>query len=204
MPLFFIRRPNFAWVVALFISLGGLLAIPFLPVAQYPNVAPPQITVTATYPGASAQVLTDSVTSVIEEELNGAKNLLYFESTSNANGIAEITVTFQPGPTRTGPGRRAEPSEEGRGAHAAGRADPRHPDRAGHRRLPADLCAELHRWRQGLRCHGAGRLRGAQYQQRNPPGDPVSANCSSSPPRRPCACGSIRRSWSATACPSMT
>ena len=97
MSLFFIRRPNFAWVVALFISLGGLLAIPFLPVAQYPNVAPPQITVTATYPGASAQVLTDSVTSVIEEELNGAKNLLYFESTSNANGIAEITVTFQPG-----------------------------------------------------------------------------------------------------------
>jgi multidrug efflux pump len=84
-------------VVALFISLAGLLAIPFLPVAQYPNVAPPQITVTATYPGASAQVLTDSVTSVIEEELNGAKNLLYFESTSNANGIAEITVTFQPG-----------------------------------------------------------------------------------------------------------
>ncbi|WP_048822801.1 multidrug efflux RND transporter permease subunit TMexD, partial [Morganella morganii] len=75
----------------------GLLVIPFLPVAQYPNVAPPQITVTATYPGASAQVLTDSVTSVIEEELNGAKNLLYFESTSNANGIAEITVTFQPG-----------------------------------------------------------------------------------------------------------
>ena len=95
--LFFIRRPRFAWVVALFISMAGLLAIPFLPVAQYPNVAPPQITVTATYPGASAQVLTDSVTSVIEEELNGAKNLLYFESTSNANGIAEITVTFQPG-----------------------------------------------------------------------------------------------------------
>nr|WP_181377577.1 multidrug efflux RND transporter permease subunit TMexD [Pseudomonas aeruginosa]AVE20481.1 RND efflux system, inner membrane transporter CmeB [Pseudomonas aeruginosa] len=97
MPLFFIRRPNFAWVVALFISLGGLLVIPFLPVAQYPNVAPPQITITATYPGASAKVLVDSVTSVIEEELNGAKNLLYFESTSNANGIAEITVTFQPG-----------------------------------------------------------------------------------------------------------
>ncbi|RRV19973.1 multidrug efflux RND transporter permease subunit [Pseudomonas sp. o96-267] len=96
-PQFFIKRPRFAWVVALFISMAGLLAIPFLPVAQYPNVAPPQITVTATYPGASAQVLTDSVTSVIEDELNGAKNMLYFESTSNANGIAEITVTFQPG-----------------------------------------------------------------------------------------------------------
>lgn len=96
-PQFFIKRPRFAWVVALFISMAGLLAIPFLPVAQYPNVAPPQITITATYPGASAQVLTDSVTSVIEDELNGAKNMLYFESTSNANGIAEITVTFQPG-----------------------------------------------------------------------------------------------------------
>ena len=97
MSLFFIRRPNFAWVVALFISMAGLLAMPFLPVAQYPSVAPPQITISATYPGASAQVLTDSVTGVIEEELNGAKNLLYFESSSNANGIAEITVTFQPG-----------------------------------------------------------------------------------------------------------
>ena len=97
MSLFFIKRPNFAWVVALFISLAGLLAIPLLPVAQYPSVAPPQITVTATYPGASAQVLVDSVTSVIEEELNGAKGLLYFESTSNSNGMAEVVVTFQPG-----------------------------------------------------------------------------------------------------------
>ncbi|MCP8467042.1 multidrug efflux RND transporter permease subunit [Pseudomonas sp. ZM23] len=97
MSKFFIERPNFAWVVALFISLAGLLVIPLLPVAQYPNVAPPQITVTATYPGASAKVLVDSVTSVIEEELNGAKGLLYFESTSNSNGMAEVVVTFQPG-----------------------------------------------------------------------------------------------------------
>ncbi|MDH1628350.1 multidrug efflux RND transporter permease subunit [Shewanella xiamenensis] len=97
MSQFFIRRPNFAWVVALFITLGGLLALPNLPVSQYPTVAPPQVTIYATYPGASAQVLTDSVTSIIEQELNGAKNLLYFESSSNANGIAEITVTFEPG-----------------------------------------------------------------------------------------------------------
>ncbi|KAF1051500.1 MAG: Multidrug resistance protein MexB [Stenotrophomonas maltophilia] len=97
MSLFFIQRPRFAWVVALFILLAGLLVIPLLPVAQYPDVAPPQITVTATYPGASAKVLVDSVTSVIEEQLNGAKGLLYFESTSNANGIAEVVVTFQPG-----------------------------------------------------------------------------------------------------------
>ncbi|GLZ87001.1 resistance-nodulation-cell division multidrug efflux transporter MexD [Metapseudomonas resinovorans] len=97
MSKFFIMRPNFAWVVALFISLAGLLVIPLLPVAQYPNVAPPQITITATYPGASAKVLVESVTSVVEESLNGAKGLLYFESTNNSNGIAEIVVTFQPG-----------------------------------------------------------------------------------------------------------
>lgn len=77
--------------------MAGLLIIPALPVAQYPSVAPPQITVTATYPGASAKVLVDSVTSVIEEELNGAKGLLYFDSTSNSNGMAEIVVTFKPG-----------------------------------------------------------------------------------------------------------
>ena len=97
MSKFFIKRPNFAWVVALFISLAGLLVIPALPVAQYPNVAPPQITITATYPGASAKVLVESVTSIIEESLNGAKNLLYFESTNNSNGMAEVVVTFEPG-----------------------------------------------------------------------------------------------------------
>lgn len=97
MSKFFIARPNFAWVVAIFILLAGLLALPSLPVAQYPVVAPPQITVTATYPGASAQVLMDSVTSVIEEELNGAKGLLYFDSSSNSNGIAQITASFAPG-----------------------------------------------------------------------------------------------------------
>ncbi|HGN3416732.1 TPA: efflux RND transporter permease subunit, partial [Pseudomonas aeruginosa] len=59
MSLFFIRRPNFAWVVALFISMAGLLVIPMLPVSQYPNVAPPQISISASYPGASAQVLAD-------------------------------------------------------------------------------------------------------------------------------------------------
>ncbi|WP_205929408.1 efflux RND transporter permease subunit, partial [Pseudomonas viridiflava] len=80
-----------------FILLAGLMALPALPVAQYPNVAPPQITITATYPGASAKVLVDSVTSVIEEELNGAKPMLYYESTSNSTGSAEINVTFVPG-----------------------------------------------------------------------------------------------------------
>ncbi|MEC4559930.1 efflux RND transporter permease subunit [Pseudomonas inefficax] len=97
MSRFFIHRPNFAWVVALFISLAGLLVIPSLPVAQYPNVAPPQISITASYPGASAKVMVESVTSIIEQSLNGAKGLLYYESTNNSNGVAEVMVTFEPG-----------------------------------------------------------------------------------------------------------
>ena len=97
MSKFFIGRPNFAWVVAIFISLAGLLAIPSLPVSQFPVVAPPQVTIAAVYPGASASVLVDSVTSVIEEELNGAKHMLYYESSSSSSGSAEITVTFEPG-----------------------------------------------------------------------------------------------------------
>ncbi len=94
---FFINRPKFAWVVAIFICLAGALVIPGLPVEKYPQVAPPQIVISAVYPGASATVLNDSVTNLIEEELNGATGLLYYESVSNANGIAEITVTFEPG-----------------------------------------------------------------------------------------------------------
>ncbi|MEA4838874.1 MAG: multidrug efflux RND transporter permease subunit [Rhodospirillaceae bacterium] len=97
MSNFFIHRPNFAWVVVIFISLAGLLAIPSLPVSQYPTVAPPQISVWVTYPGASAQTVVDSVISVIEEELSGAKGLLYYESSSSSSGTGDITVTFQPG-----------------------------------------------------------------------------------------------------------
>ncbi|MGD9942807.1 MAG: efflux RND transporter permease subunit [Burkholderiaceae bacterium] len=97
MPQFFIDRPIFAWVVALFIILAGLLAIPNLPVSQYPSVAPPSVSISATYPGASAQTVDQAVTSLIEQELNGAKGLLYFESQSNSYGRAEITATFAPG-----------------------------------------------------------------------------------------------------------
>ncbi len=97
MPKFFIDRPVFAWVIALFILLGGALAITVLPVAQYPTIAPPSIVITANYPGATAQVLDDAVTSVIEQEMNGADGLQYVESQSEANGAVTITVTFQPG-----------------------------------------------------------------------------------------------------------
>ncbi|MBK3746187.1 multidrug efflux RND transporter permease subunit, partial [Paraburkholderia aspalathi] len=97
MPQFFIDRPIFAWVIAIFIMLAGAIAIPFLPVAQYPNVAPPQITVRTTYAGAAPEDLYQSVTKPIEEELNGVNGLLYFESTSDSAGMVTITATFAPG-----------------------------------------------------------------------------------------------------------
>lgn len=97
MAKFFIDRPVFAWVIALIIVLGGLLSIKQLPIAQYPNIAPPTISVTATYPGASAKTLEDSVTSVIEQELNGAPGLVYYQSTSESTGTAAITIAFAPG-----------------------------------------------------------------------------------------------------------
>src|SRR5690242_18975740 len=97
MPAFFIDRPVFAWVIALLISLGGLLAIPFLAIAQYPIIAPPSISVSTSYPGASPENLYTSVTRLIEEELNGANGILNFESTSDSLGQVEITANFQPG-----------------------------------------------------------------------------------------------------------
>lgn len=97
MARFFIDRPIFAWVVAIFIMLAGLLAVPMLPIAQYPNVAPPQISIATTYPGAAPEDIYQSVTRPIEEELNGVPGLLYFESTSEASGSISINVTFAPG-----------------------------------------------------------------------------------------------------------
>ncbi len=97
MPQFFIQRPVFAWVVALFIILLGVIAIPKLPVAHYPSVAPPSVTITATYPGATPQTMNDAVLSLIERELSSVKNLLYFESSADASGSASVTATFKPG-----------------------------------------------------------------------------------------------------------
>ena len=94
MPKFFIHRPVFAWVIALFIILFGTIAIPNLPIARYPSVAPPSVTITASYPGATPQAMNDGVLSLIERELSGVKNLLYFESSADTSGSASITVTF--------------------------------------------------------------------------------------------------------------
>jgi len=97
MPRFFINRPIFAWVIAILVMLAGLLSIKTLPVSQYPAIAPPQIAINATYPGASAQTVQDTVTQVIEQKLNGIDNLIYMSSTSDSSGAVSITLTFKAG-----------------------------------------------------------------------------------------------------------
>jgi multidrug efflux pump len=94
---FFIDRPVFAWVIAIVIALAGLLAIDTLPVTQYPTIAPPSVNISAFYPGASAETLQNSVTQVIEQQLTGVDNLLYFSSSSASSGQVSITATFAPG-----------------------------------------------------------------------------------------------------------
>ncbi|KQO83647.1 efflux RND transporter permease subunit [Rhizobium sp. Leaf262] len=97
MAQLFIRRPILAWVFALFISIAGVIALPFLPIAQYPKVAPPQLTISTTYPGASPQDIYQGVTRLIEDELNGVEGLMYFESTSDTSGQVSINATFEAG-----------------------------------------------------------------------------------------------------------
>jgi len=94
MVRFFIDRPIFAWVIALVIMLAGALSILRLPIAQYPSIAPPTITVTSTYPGASAKTLEDTVTQIIEQRMTGLDGLRYITSTSDSAGTSTITLTF--------------------------------------------------------------------------------------------------------------
>ncbi|ENI0245623.1 efflux RND transporter permease subunit [Salmonella enterica] len=97
MANFFIRRPIFAWVLAIILMMAGTLAIMQLPVAQYPTIAPPAVSISATYPGADAQTVQDTVTQVIEQNMNGIDNLMYMSSTSDSAGSVTITLTFQSG-----------------------------------------------------------------------------------------------------------
>ena len=97
MPNFFIDRPIFAWVIAIIIMLAGGLAILKLPVAQYPTIAPPAVTISASYPGADAKTVQDTVTQVIEQNMNGIDNLMYMSSNSDSTGTVQITLTFESG-----------------------------------------------------------------------------------------------------------
>lgn len=97
MPQFFIDRPVFAWVIAIMIVIAGVISIPQLPVSRFPVIAPPSVSIYATYTGATPQVINDSVTTVIEREISGAKNVLYFDSSADSSGSTTITVTFKPG-----------------------------------------------------------------------------------------------------------
>ncbi|QAU23785.1 efflux RND transporter permease subunit [Dyella sp. M7H15-1] len=97
MPSFFIDRPIFAWVIAILITLVGTISVLNMGVESYPDIAPPQVTVSATFPGASAQTMEDTVTKVIEQQLTGVDNLLYFSSASNSNGTSTITLSFATG-----------------------------------------------------------------------------------------------------------
>ena len=94
---FFIDRPVFSWVIAIIIMLAGILSISTLPVSQYPQIAPPQVSITATYPGASASTIENTVTQVIEQNLTGLDGYLYMQSTSDSAGSVSITVTFETG-----------------------------------------------------------------------------------------------------------
>ncbi|MGH9884531.1 MAG: efflux RND transporter permease subunit, partial [bacterium] len=94
---FFIERPIFASVLAILITLAGAVSIPLLPVAQYPQISPPTVRVTASYPGASAEVVENSVTVPLEQQINGVEGMLYISSNSANDGSSTITVTFEVG-----------------------------------------------------------------------------------------------------------
>ena len=97
MARFFIDRPIFAWVIAIIIMAAGALAIRELPIEQYPNIAPTTVQISATYPGASARALEDSVTQVIEQAMTGIDHLMYLSSSSSSQGTASTSLTFEAG-----------------------------------------------------------------------------------------------------------
>ena len=97
MSSFFIDRPVFAWVIAILIALAGMISITQLGVESYPSIAPPQVAISATYQGADANTVAKTVTQVIEQQLTGIDHLMYFSSSSNADGTMTITLTFEPG-----------------------------------------------------------------------------------------------------------
>ena len=94
---FFIDRPIFAAVISVFITIAGLAAMRVLPIAQYPEIAPPVVTVRAVYPGASAEVIEQTVAAPLENQINGVENMIYMASTSTSQGVVQIQITFDIG-----------------------------------------------------------------------------------------------------------
>src|SRR3546814_3909597 len=97
MSLYFIDRPIFAWVIAIVLMMAGAIAIRSLPISQFPEIAPPTVTISATYPGADAETLERTTTQIIEQQLKGIDNLRYFSASSSSAGNATITLTFEQG-----------------------------------------------------------------------------------------------------------
>ena len=94
---FFIDRPIFAAVLSIMIFVAGLIAIPLLPISEYPNVVPPTVIVRATYPGANPKVIAETVSTPLEEQINGVENMMYMKSVAGSDGVLQMTITFRPG-----------------------------------------------------------------------------------------------------------
>src|SRR5260370_17915548 len=94
---FFIDRPIFAAVLSIVILVAGLISMPLLPVSEYPEVVPPTVVVKATYPGANPKVIAETVSSPLEEQINGVENMMYMKSVAGSDGVLQMTITFAPG-----------------------------------------------------------------------------------------------------------
>lgn len=129
MSKFFITRPIFASVISIVIVIAGLLASLVLPIAQYPQIAPPTVLITANYPGASAETLARTVAAPIEEQLNGVEGLAYFTSSAAANGTMTITATFEVGSNVDVASVNVKQPRQGRRAALAGRGAAQRRDR---------------------------------------------------------------------------
>ena len=165
----FIKRPVLSTVCSLLIILAGAIAIPTLPIARYPDLAPPAVSVTAFYTGANAQTVESAVTTPLEQAINGVEGMTYMTSSSTNSGVSTITRDVRhlarPGPGRRG---RAEPRQFGAGTHAGGRAHERHHRLEGDRRVHgrAGLLQQGQPLHQSVHQQLPGPLRPRRHQAR--------------------------------------
>ena len=189
---FFIDRPIFAAVLSIVIFAAGLIAIPQLPISEYPEVVPPTVQVRAVYPGANPKVIAETVATPLEEAINGVEDMMYMKSVAGSDGVLVTTVTFTPGHrSRPGPGAGAEPRQPGAGAAARGRAPPGRdhaealadPD---HGRAPAVAGRQVRFAVPAQLRHAEGQGRAVAAARRGP------GRACSAPATTRCACGWIR------------